>query len=163
MKARWLWSRWLLPPCDDEIHHSCREAERKFQACGEETLMTAVNSVSFYFHAADIAFTLRHRQGFPCFHVAATRRRSRSISRTSLWWGSALISLVLILLVGWSFVVVARVTDGRLSSGAAAWGWNLVVTNSWLSGMNSRLLKWCCSLLLIGLLLWWLFWKVAEW
>lgn len=40
------------------------------QACGEEMVMTAVNSVSFYFHTTDITLMLRQRQGFPRFHVA---------------------------------------------------------------------------------------------
>lgn len=43
------------------------------QACREEMVMTAVNSIPFYFHNTDITFTLRHRQGFPCFNLVAVQ------------------------------------------------------------------------------------------
>lgn len=145
MKARWFWSRWLLPPCHDEIHHSCREAERMLQACGEETLMTAVNSIPFYFHSADITLTLRHHQGFPLFSCCCR-------SGTSFPW--ALVSLVSILLDG-DWRAAAAGERRWLATVAAAWRWNLMMTNSSLSWMNFQLL--------IGLLLWWLFWKAAEW
>lgn len=138
MKARWFWSRWLLPPCDDEIHHSCREAERMLQACGEGIVMTAVNIISFYFHTTDIMFSLRHRQGSPCFCLPAAWRRSHS--------SSGLISgIISIDSTCWMIVLAVHhsawgVTDGYSgwtemvrATGAAAWShtdetwWRLTV------------------------------------
>lgn len=147
MKARWFWSRWLLPPCDDEIHHSCREAERTLQACGEEIVMTAVNIISFYFHTADIMFSLRHRQGFPLFLSPCSVTQKSQQFRACLWlMGRSLVSLVLILLVGWSFLVFTTAPEEWLTgtagerrrfraTGAAAWShthetwWRLTVLN----------------------------------
>lgn len=124
MKARWFWSRWLLPPCDDEIHHSCREAERTLQACGEEIVMTAVNIISFYFHTTDIMFSLRHRQGFPCFCLPCSVTQKSQQCRACLWlMGSSLVSLVLIPLVGWSFLVFTTAPEEWLAGAAGERRW----------------------------------------
>lgn len=146
MKARWFWSRWLLPPCDDEIHHSCREAERMLQACGEEMVMTAVNSIPFYFHTTDSIHSTSP-PGFPMFSCPCNVTHLSHQFWYFLFKGIALVSSVLKPLVEWSVLVFQRawgVTDGwqqrenwdcsRLEKMPETWRW-----------LTAHCLEWACK------------------